>query len=49
MDLKGHPIAFEMCGVYIDDTSTATGTYAHRPPTPTFVTKAYPYHTSRAY
>ena len=40
-DLKGHPLASRMCGLYIDGTSTATGTYGHPPPTPTLVTNVY--------
>ena len=40
-NLKGHPLVSRVFDLYIDGTSTATGTYGHRPPTPTLVTNAY--------
>ena len=41
-NLKGRPLASRVFDLYIHGTSTATGTYGHRPPTPTLVTNAYP-------
>ena len=38
---KGHPLASRMYVLCIDGTNTATGTYGHRPPTPTLATNVY--------